>query len=118
LVSIIPTQILDFCKQHQIGRVGEKTTVVGFDSKNRWYKDKNDNVSVLQPTFSQAISQKLGMNKSLGYNVTDTMSPTFVQDTAKLFPETKQGTFKGNQHIELNEIISFTKDTYGYFGIL
>ena len=41
IINVIPTLILDLCKQYQNGRVGEKTTTVVFD-----FIRKNSHISI------------------------------------------------------------------------
>jgi len=39
IMSKITTEVLDLCKEHQIGRVVEKPTTVGFDFNEWWFRD-------------------------------------------------------------------------------
>jgi site-specific DNA-methyltransferase (adenine-specific) len=61
------TNVLDFCKKHQLGRVTEEFTTVTFNFTERWFRDSglyNLNEKYQQRLIQSFITDKFNWNKS------------------------------------------------------
>src|SRR5260221_6066471 len=79
-VNIVNLEVL----QAELAEIDEnliRNELHWFDRDKQFIRRKEIH-ELLHPETKQGIAQAQGMNKALGYDVSDTMSPTFVQDTA------------------------------------